>query len=75
MSTEPTDKLLATASEAAQMLGISRTTLYSLHSAGKIPMPLKLNRCTRWRIDELRAFVAAGMPSRQKWESIKDNHK
>lgn len=61
--------LMATAGNVARMLHISIRQVWRLHSIGKLPNPVRLGNCVRWRIDEIRAFVEAGCPSRQEWES------
>ena len=66
-------KLLLTASEAARWLGISRAHFYRMHNAGKIPLPVRLGGSVRWRVDELRAWVAAGMPHRGRWATERGN--
>lgn len=49
------------------LLGISRSMVHKLNSAGKLPAPVRLGRCLRWRADEIAAWVAAGCPSRADW--------
>ncbi len=66
------DPLLLDAKKAATMLGIGRTHLYALHSSGRLPLPLRLGRRTLWRTDELKNWVAAGCPSRQKWLGMQE---
>lgn len=60
--------LLLTAREAAAMCGKSLRTWRSWDSAGLIPQPVRIRRCTLWRAEELRAWVAAGCPRREEWE-------
>ena len=48
------------ANEAAQLLGLSRRTVYRLLDAGKIPKPLKLGNATRWRRTDIELFVETG---------------
>jgi len=69
---QPEGPLLVTATEAARLLGVSRTTFYRLHSSGRVPLPVNLGRSVRWRSRELDAWVQAGCPARVKWEQIKD---
>jgi len=65
------EKLLLSADETAALLGIGRTLLWGLHSAGKIPLPVKLGRRTLWNVEELRNWIAAGTPHREVWEQKK----
>lgn len=45
--------------EAAEYLGIGRTTLYRLVSRGDLPKPIKLSaQVTGWRLDTLDQFIA-----------------
>ncbi len=57
------------AKATARLLGISERHLWTLHSSGRIPMPVRLGRSVRWRRDELLAWLQAGCPSRDRWES------
>ena len=59
--------LLLGAKATATMLGIGKSLLWSLHSAGKVPQPVKLGKRTLWRRAELEAWMAAGCPNRDKW--------
>ena len=62
------EPLLVDAKTAAVMLSIGRSHFLSLLSAGKIgPMPRKLGRRSLFSVREVRAWVDAGMPGRQKW--------
>jgi len=60
--------LLVTAKQAAAMCGKSLRTWRASDAAGWIPRPVRINRSTLWRVDELRAWVAAGCPRRDEWE-------
>jgi len=63
------EKLAVTAKDAAALLGICRAQLYKLDALGKIPLPVRLGtRAPRWRVDELRAWLAAGCPDRATWQ-------
>ena len=61
------ERLLIGAMEAARMAGVSRSTWWSLHSAGKVPVPVHLGGRTLWNIEELRRWIAAGCPARERW--------
>ena len=54
--------LLVSADKLAEMLDISVRTLWRLRSAGKLPPALKVGGCVRWRLAEVRAWIAAGCP-------------
>ena len=55
--------------EAAKLIGISRSFWLKLDSTGRIPRGFHLGRARRWSVEELRAWAAAGSPSRSDWES------
>ncbi len=63
--------LLLDAKAAAALCGISERSWWSLNSAGKTPLPVRLGRRTLWRRDEIAAWTEAGCPARSRWESIK----
>lgn len=66
-----TQTLLTDPGDTARILGISRAQLYKLDAMGKLPMPVRLGtRAPRWRVDELKAWLAAGCPARDKWAGI-----
>ena len=73
MKDEPLDvgPLLLSARQVADLLGIGLSTLWRLVSSGRTPEPVKLGRCTRWRADELRAWIDAGCPSRDRWSLLR----
>ncbi len=69
ISLSTVNKLVVSAKEAAELLSISRAQFCKLHSSGKVPLPVPLGqRCPRWRVDELRDWLAAGAPDRATWE-------
>ncbi len=53
---------LIDAPQLAELLGISQRTLWRFRSAGKLPPALKLGGCVRWRLAEVRQWIAAGCP-------------
>jgi excisionase family DNA binding protein len=70
-----TPPLLLNASQAADLLSLSRSTFYSLLSRGAIgPRPVRLGRSVRWPAEELRQWVEAGCPPRDKWFVLKGSN-
>ncbi len=61
--------LMIAAKRAAAMCGKSLRTWRTWDSAGLIPQPVRIGRSTLWRVDELKAWVAAGCPRRAEWEA------
>jgi len=78
MNAEPQtiEPLLLSAAQAGRLLGISRSKLYAMHSAGLLPLPVSLGGCVRWDRQELRAWLSARnpktglLPTRQIWVEI-----
>jgi len=65
--------LLLTCEQAAAVLGVSRATFWTLHSCGRVPMPIRLSpRVVRWARGELEAWIAADCPNRADWEKAKE---
>jgi predicted DNA-binding transcriptional regulator AlpA len=57
------------AAGAAQLAGVSRSQWWKLYSAGKVPAPVYLgSKAPRWRVDELREWLAAGAPDLVTWQ-------
>ena len=58
--------------QAAALLGLSRSMFYKQLEAGHIgPAGVRLGKCIRFPLAELRAWAAAGMPPRHEWERLK----
>jgi predicted DNA-binding transcriptional regulator AlpA len=56
---------------AARLLGISQSHLFAMKRAGKLgPTPVRLGRCCRYRVQELRAWLDAGCPARSRWAAM-----
>lgn len=62
--------LMLSASEVAELLGICRAHVWKLHSCGKLPSPLRFGRVVRWHRETLCRWLAAGAPSRDRFEAI-----
>ena len=56
------DTLLIPADRVAELLGLSKRTLWRLLSAGKLPKPVRLGSVVRWKRDELEAWIGSGCP-------------
>lgn len=63
------------ANDAALMLGISRSTFLRLDRVGAVPAPVRLRGRVAWRVCELRAWVEAGCPSRERWMMMQDERR
>jgi predicted DNA-binding transcriptional regulator AlpA len=64
------EPLLLAAAAAARLCGVSEATWYRMAAAARTPAPIRLSRgCVRWRLDELREWIAGGCPARREWEA------
>jgi predicted DNA-binding transcriptional regulator AlpA len=61
MATDVSESIaLITAADVAAMLKVSVRTLWRLRSAGQIPEPVRLGGAVRWRLDEIKKWIAGG---------------
>lgn len=58
---------------AARCLTISASLFRKLVRRGNAPLPVKLGACARWRVDELRAWVRADCPDRERWMAMRNS--
>ena len=63
LAAERTRPALISATELADLLKISTRTLWRLRSSGRLIEPIKLGGSTRWRLDEVQKWIAAGCPA------------
>jgi predicted DNA-binding transcriptional regulator AlpA len=64
------DVLLTDIKGLERMLGRDERSLWRDLSAGKLPAPIKLGKLTKWRVAEIRDWVAAGCPDRVTWKAL-----
>lgn len=57
------DRILITATEAAALLSMGRSTFWREVSAGTLPQPVKLGGLTRWRVADLQRLFASPAPT------------
>ena len=57
--------------ELAMRLGISLRHCRRLDSSGRLPKPIRLGRSVLWPVAEIKDWMAAGAPDRQRWEAMK----
>ena len=53
---------LITANQLADLLNISERTLYRLKSTGVLPQAISLGGSVRWRLTDIRDWIAKGCP-------------
>jgi prophage regulatory protein len=63
--------LVVDARRLAEMLGVGIRTVRAWDASGRIPAPVRVGGSVRWRLDEIRAWVSAGCPTRGVWERIR----
>ncbi|MCL2641820.1 MAG: hypothetical protein FWD53_13300, partial [Phycisphaerales bacterium] len=68
------EPLAVGAEEAAALCGIGKSLWHELDVAGRIPAPRKLGARCVWYIAELRRWMDAGCPDRERWETFKRTH-
>jgi predicted DNA-binding transcriptional regulator AlpA len=56
------DMQLLDMSEMAAMLKMGPRTLWRFRDSGRLPAPVALGRCIRWRRGDIERWVAAGCP-------------
>jgi len=65
------NSLLLSVKDVAKLLGISPRQLYRLHSAGKIPLPIRTLGRPLWNRKELESWIDAGCVNREMWQNMK----
>ena len=61
------EPVLISAERVAKMMSISVRSLWRLLSAGRLVPPVRLGRCVRWRLAEVREWIDAGCPQHDEW--------
>lgn len=64
-----TQSMLITVEELAAELRLSPAMIYKMLNTAQLPAPVRVGRRVRWRREEIAAWVAAGCPSRDVWET------
>ena len=54
--------------QASRLVGVSPTTWRRLDDAGQIPAARRVGNSKVWMVDELRAWLLARCPSRERWK-------
>lgn len=68
------EPLLLSVKDTAKTLGISKPMLYQMISDGRFGlMPIKFGRKRLYPVDELKNWIKAGCPIREKWQKINKN--
>jgi hypothetical protein len=64
------EPLLVGSALAGKLVGVSARSWQRMHSASETPAPLRVAGKRLWSVAILRAWCAAGCPSRSRWEEI-----
>ena len=60
--------LLIPAAEVGKLLGVSTRTVWNMHQDGELgPLPIALRGSTRWKAEEIAAWVEVDCPNRERW--------
>lgn len=54
------DVEMVSARTAAAIVGVSRRSWWRFVGQGQAPKPIRLGRCVRWRVAEIRAWIEKG---------------
>lgn len=58
--------LLLTVNDVLAIVQMGRSTWFRLVSSGKAPLPVKIGRTSRWPLNVIEEWIAAGCPPRWK---------
>ncbi len=61
------EPLLVDANGVAALLDVSLRHVRSMRARGTLPAPLSIGRRRVWRLAEIRAWVAQGLPPAHRW--------
>ena len=72
--TQPAELLMVDRKRAASIASVSIATRDRMNAGGKTPEPIHLSRgCVRWRLEDLRLWVALGCPDRKSFSQLKQD--
>lgn len=75
LTADSNGQLALSAEDVAKALGISRAHVWKLESRGELPRPVRLGRAVRWSKKDIEEWLAAGAPSRDRWELMRAGHR
>ncbi len=64
------EPLLVGSALAGRLVGMSGRSWQRLSAADAVPEPVRLGKRRLWRLDDLRAWVGCGCPSRERFEAL-----
>lgn len=69
-ATTDRNDMLVPIGDVAAMLALSRRTVFRLADAGKLPPPLRIGGSLRWRLADVRQWIADGCPIVAQQEDV-----
>jgi len=54
----------------AELASISRAMVFKLDASGRCPAPVRIGRAVRWRVDDIRQWLANGCPPRDRAKAV-----
>jgi len=64
-------RLLLSAKDLAAELSVSLASVYNLRAAGKLPLPVRVGGCVRWRRSDVELWISLDCPNRERFEQRK----
>lgn len=61
------EALMIDARQIGALLSVCLRTVRIWDSTGKLPQPVRIGKCVRWRRSEINDWIAAGCPPRAEW--------
>lgn len=65
------DQKLMTTADMCATLQVHRVTLCRMLKSGRVLEGSRFGRQRRWNPDEVKRWIDAGCPTREKWEQMK----
>lgn len=65
------ERLALDVEAVAWLLDVSARHVWALNSSGRMPSAVRLGRSVRWRANEIREWLEAGCPTRERWEQLR----
>lgn len=69
------DRELLTVRDVAAATCLSTRSIWKLLASGRMPAAVRIGRSVRWRAAEIRAWIDAGCPSRDRWDAIREGER
>jgi len=67
------DLICVSARELSDLLDISERHVWRMNAERKLPKPIRIGRCTRWGMKQIKQWLVWGCPSRRQFEANQRN--